>query len=389
MQCSGSGHAGNGACSTCGGRGIAIAQKKLDLRIPHNCRDGQDLVFEGLDSGDVEVRVVATTRALHFFSPSSLPSNTTLYTDEEEWSSWQVRGDPVLHIELRKWADIMVLAPLDANTLGKLANGLCDNLLTYSGDVEVRVVATTRALHFFSPSSLPSNTTLYTDEEEWSSWQVRGDPVLHIELRKWADIMVLAPLDANTLGKLANGLCDNLLTCITRAWDPSKPVLICPAMNTAMWEHPLTSRHLEVCGGVLGYHQEGPIAKTLVCGDTGLGAMAEVQDIECPKQVDISRGSHGIDPHTHTTWRPSLRERLKKFCVRQCHCAVDHSLPKTRAVLSSQRGFHIEFFFLALICRTITVLALIGMTLISFLSQENRASGTDPCPIYPLPWAGR
>eukprot|EP00049_Salpingoeca_infusionum_P008829 m.145895 g.145895 ORF g.145895 m.145895 type:complete len:66 (-) comp14144_c0_seq6:282-479(-) len=43
-----------------------------------------------------------------------------------------------------------------------------------------------------------------------------GDPVLHIELRKWADVFVIAPLDANTLGKLSHGLCDNLLTCTAR-----------------------------------------------------------------------------------------------------------------------------------------------------------------------------
>jgi hypothetical protein len=52
------------------------------------------------------------------------------------------------------------------------------------------------------------------DEEEWRDWGVVGDPIMHIELRRWADCLVVAPLSANTLAKLAQGLCDNLLTCV-------------------------------------------------------------------------------------------------------------------------------------------------------------------------------
>ena len=66
----------------------------------------------------------------------------------------------------------------------------------------------------------------------------RGDPVRHIEFRHWADLLVVAPLDANTLAKFAIGLCDNFLTCLFRAWDFAKPVILAPAMNTLMWDHP-------------------------------------------------------------------------------------------------------------------------------------------------------
>lgn len=62
-----------------------------------------------------------------------------------------------------------------------------------------------------------------------------GDPVLHIELRRWADVLVLAPLSANTMAKVAHGLCDNLLTSVVRAWDYAKPMIVAPAMNTYMW----------------------------------------------------------------------------------------------------------------------------------------------------------
>lgn len=119
-------------------------------------------------------------------------------------------------------------------------------------------------------------------------WQKRGDPVLHIELRKWADVLLIAPLSANTLAKLSNGLCDNLLTLVCRAWPMEKsqspphhlvtPIIICPSMNTLMWEHPVTGAQLKVLGG-WGYEIVGPIEKKMMCGDVGNGAMSEIDDI--------------------------------------------------------------------------------------------------------------
>ncbi|KAK2500339.1 hypothetical protein MC885_010694, partial [Smutsia gigantea] len=108
---------------------------------------------------------------------------------------------------------------------------LVSRLLEIPG-LEVAVVTTERAKHFYSPQDVP--VTLYSDADEWEMWKHRSDPVLHIDLRRWADLMLVAPLDANTLGKVASGICDNLLTCVIRAWDRSKPLLFCPAMNTAI-----------------------------------------------------------------------------------------------------------------------------------------------------------
>lgn len=67
-----------------------------------------------------EVKAVATKSSLHFLDKSSLPGDVALYTDDEEWSSWKKIGDGVLHIELRKWADAMIIAPLSANSLAKV-----------------------------------------------------------------------------------------------------------------------------------------------------------------------------------------------------------------------------------------------------------------------------
>eukprot|EP00980_Cylindrotheca_fusiformis_P020710 scaffold7738_cov133-Cylindrotheca_fusiformis.AAC.19 len=130
-------------------------------------------------------------------------------------------------------------------------------------------------------------------DDEWKGWNKLGDPVLHIDLRDWADLLIIAPLSAHTLAKLANGLCDDTLSCVVRAWDfgngirPPKPILLAPAMNTAMWEHPLTQPQLQTIRGfwnICKYPTNGisivePQAKKLACGEIGNGALASVNDI--------------------------------------------------------------------------------------------------------------
>ncbi|GAN10121.1 phosphopantothenoylcysteine decarboxylase [Mucor ambiguus] len=151
--------------------------------------------------------------------------------------------------------------------------------------INVKVVVTESA-HFFI-KDMEIHCPVYREQDEWNEWKKISDPILHIELRNWADIMVIAPLDANTLGKLANGLCDNLLTCVLRAWDVSKPVVACPAMNTSMWHHPFTVKHLEVLENVLDYKIIQPISKKLACGDTGVGAMAESHKTTMPTKKSM------------------------------------------------------------------------------------------------------
>lgn len=182
---------------------------------------------------------------------------------------------------------------------------------------DVRVVATRAALYFFD-SLAWSPGDLVTDDDEWPRRQVgeryqRDDPVLHIELRRWADALVIAPLDANTLGKLANGLADNCLTCVARAWDVSRPILVAPAMNTQMWEHPATRRHLAQLADDYGVKVNAtadsdsiiaatlrsasplsivaPQVKQLACGDVGQGAMADVENIVAATLAKLSENA--------------------------------------------------------------------------------------------------
>jgi phosphopantothenoylcysteine decarboxylase len=187
----------------------------------------------------------------------------------------------------------------------------------------VKVVATRAALYFFDPAALdPSRPernpeVVILDEDEWPGsaegrrWQ-RGDPVLHIRLRRWADLLLIAPLDANTLAKLAGGLADNCLTCVWRAWEPSRPVVLVPAMNTLMWQHPATARHLRQLAadagaavtdpaldldGIVG-HINGacprlrvvpPQEKLLADGDFGIGGLALLEDIVAVVDALIGR----------------------------------------------------------------------------------------------------
>jgi phosphopantothenoylcysteine decarboxylase len=179
----------------------------------------------------------------------------------------------------------------------------------------VKVVATRASLYFFDPATIdplpgvpPTRNpeAVVVDEDEWPGreeglrWR-REDPVLHIELRRWADLFLVAPLDANTLAKLAAGLADNCLTCVWRAWEPGRPVVLAPAMNTLMWQHPLTARHLRQLaqdGGAPAPTDLGPdglpgwinahcrrlrvvppVSKVLACGDEGVGGLAPVEEV--------------------------------------------------------------------------------------------------------------
>ncbi|EGC36191.1 hypothetical protein DICPUDRAFT_54757 [Dictyostelium purpureum] len=147
------------------------------------------------------------------------------------------------------------------------------------------VITTETSLKFLSESDIQyisSKAKIYNDKDEWESHvDIFKRSALHIDLRKWADSILIAPCSANTLGKISNGLCDNLLTSLIRAWDyKNKKLIIAPAMNTMMWENPFTSRHIEtmkqLSNNVLFID---PIQKKLFCGDIGMGAMEEVPKI--------------------------------------------------------------------------------------------------------------
>lgn len=123
----------------------------------------------------------------------------------------------------------------------------------------------------------PSGCLLDNNHDEYQYYQDTGK-VLHIELRKEFDLLLLAPLSANTLAKISNGFCDNVLTNVARCWDYNKPMILAPAMNTMMWDNPITRSQIKTMGQMGATFVE-PVYKTLACGDTGIGALAPTESI--------------------------------------------------------------------------------------------------------------
>ncbi|SCU77705.1 LADA_0A01794g1_1 [Lachancea dasiensis] len=128
---------------------------------------------------------------------------------------------------------------------------------------------------------LPAHIQVWTDQDEWDVWKQRMDPVLHIELRRWADILVVAPLTANTLSKIALGLCDNLLTSVIRAWNPTFPIFLAPSMVSSSYNSTITKRHLKLIKEEMPWITVfKPSEKVMgIHGDIGLGGMMDANEI--------------------------------------------------------------------------------------------------------------
>ncbi|GBF82332.1 bifunctional phosphopantothenoylcysteine decarboxylase/phosphopantothenate--cysteine ligase CoaBC [Aphanothece sacrum] len=142
--------------------------------------------------------------------------------------------------------------------------------------VNVRVILTNTAQQFITPLTVStlSRHQAYTDADFWQPIHSRP---LHIELGEWANLFLIAPLTANTLGKLTSGLADNLLTNTVLA--SNCPILLAPAMNTDMWEQPTVQRNWQQLQEYSRYHTIGPGAGLLACDRVGSGRMAEPSEI--------------------------------------------------------------------------------------------------------------
>lgn len=177
-------------------------------------------------------------------------------------------------------------------------------------NVSVRIIITECAQRFLagqsseqpvfeSLRSIDGVEGIYRDADEWTTPWMRGESILHIELRKWAHLLLVAPLSANTMAKMTMGIADNLLLSVMRAWDTTglvdvglktqKPIIfVAPAMNTAMWKHPITEKQLRVLRDEWGWNESNPegwvtvldpIDKSLACGDVGTGGMMDWREI--------------------------------------------------------------------------------------------------------------
>ena len=159
-------------------------------------------------------------------------------------------------------------------TGGIAAYKICSLIRMYKkARANVRVVLTPSALNFVTKLTLQtlSNNEVYVENFEIDEFKPG-----HISLCDEADIFVIAPASANTISKIANGICDNLLLSTACAF--KKPFLLAPAMNTGMWENPFVQENIEKLRSK-GYHILNPDSGFLACGTNGTGRMVEVEDI--------------------------------------------------------------------------------------------------------------
>ncbi len=140
----------------------------------------------------------------------------------------------------------------------------------------VKTVMTENACELIGQKSFEAVTGSDVFTSLWSSPEQFGNTP-HIALLDWAEIVVVAPATADIIGKVANGICDDLLsTTVCACWQ--KPALFAPAMNNNMWENPAVQRNVETLKQ-MGFQLIGPVKGRLACGTEAIGRMAEPQDI--------------------------------------------------------------------------------------------------------------
>lgn len=141
-------------------------------------------------------------------------------------------------------------------------------------NANVHVIMTNNATEFVTPltfQSLSQNYVVNDMFEEPKTWDVE-----HISLAKKADVFLIAPATANVIGKIANGICDDMLTTTVMA--TTGKVLIAPAMNTNMYRNPILQRNITILKE-LGYNFVNPESGRLACGDVGEGKLAQPEVI--------------------------------------------------------------------------------------------------------------
>ncbi len=152
---------------------------------------------------------------------------------------------------------------------------------------QVHCILTEHACEFVRPLTfevLSKNPVCVGMFDRIRSWEVE-----HVSLAQKADLFLIVPATANFIGKVYAGIADDMLTTTVMA--TKAPVLIAPAMNTGMFENPITQRNIKALAE-LGYHFVGPASGLLACGDTGAGRLEEiptilqkVEELLCPQEI--------------------------------------------------------------------------------------------------------
>jgi phosphopantothenoylcysteine synthetase/decarboxylase len=170
---------------------------------------------------------------------------------------------------------IGVTGSISAYKAGDIISGLLKN-----SKHEIKVIMTENAKKFITPLTLAtlSKNPVYDEASEWCS----DGSIKHIELSKWADILAIVPATANTITKLTQGIIDNLLTSTYLALfqgEENRGIVICPAMNTHMWEKQQIQDHLKLLRGRPRHLIVNPEEGQLACGDYGMGKLSPTRKI--------------------------------------------------------------------------------------------------------------
>jgi phosphopantothenoylcysteine decarboxylase/phosphopantothenate--cysteine ligase len=160
-------------------------------------------------------------------------------------------------------------------TGGIAAYRACDIIsILKKRSIDVTVLMTKEAEEFVTPLTFQtlSQNKIYRDlfamPDEWN-------PV-HTSLADRADLVLIAPATANVIGKIASGICDDILTCAVFA--TKAPVLFAPAMNEKMYQHRIVQENIKKLKNI-GYHFVGPVKGRLACGHEAIGHIADTDQI--------------------------------------------------------------------------------------------------------------
>jgi phosphopantothenoylcysteine decarboxylase/phosphopantothenate--cysteine ligase len=164
----------------------------------------------------------------------------------------------------------------------KILLGVCGGIAAYKSvylaslmvkrNFDVRIILTENACRFITPLTFKAITSNHVYTGLWDN-SLRED---HTALSEWADLIIVAPVTANTLAKITHGFADNLLTSVILDYDG--PVFLCPAMHEKMWNNPATGSNVEklIKREFLIF---GPVSGDLVGGKKGMGRMIEPDKI--------------------------------------------------------------------------------------------------------------
>jgi phosphopantothenoylcysteine decarboxylase len=170
---------------------------------------------------------------------------------------------------------------------GTVASSLAEKIVwAFRPTYNVSAVFTEASKYFINYKDFSSrymHSTILDDSKEWfrkenNQTYMKDDVIPHIKLATDNDALLIIA-SADFLAKMANGQCDDLASSLYRAWHRNRPVIIAPAMNTHMWDHPITSQHIRTLE-IWGCRTVWPVEKKLACGDIGIGALAPIEVIK-------------------------------------------------------------------------------------------------------------